>query len=125
MRPETLARYEGRLTVESAALGNFEVEVPAAPKLEREIDALWVAVKAMELEAALRLATPEPGGIEGTQTVHSLNRSALQRGWRGPMRHRAMILARSSAPTAEQTCANTSDQPCALTLALLHSLHYV
>jgi hypothetical protein len=39
--------------------------------------------------------------------------------------HRAMILARSSAPTAEQTCANTSDQPCALTLALLHSLHYV
>lgn len=71
MRPETLTRYEGRLHVESTVLGNFDVEVPAAPKLEREIDALWVAVKAMQLEAALRLAPPERVG--GATVVPLLN----------------------------------------------------
>jgi len=56
MRPATLERYRGRLTVTSAVLGDFEVAVPAAPTLEHEIDALWVAVKAMQLEGALELA---------------------------------------------------------------------
>ena len=62
MRPETLARYPGRLTVKSVVLGDFEVEVPATSELDREIDALWVAVKAMQLEAALQLAPPERVG---------------------------------------------------------------
>ena len=34
MRPETLAGYDGRLTVESAVLGDFEVDVPAASELD-------------------------------------------------------------------------------------------
>jgi 2-dehydropantoate 2-reductase len=71
MRPETLTRYEGRLHLESTVLGNFDVEVPAAPKLEREIDALWVAVKAMQLKAAVRLAPPERVG--GATVVPLLN----------------------------------------------------
>lgn len=62
MRPEAMRRYDGRLAVESAVLGDFEVAVPAAPELEREIDALWVAVKATQLEAALTLAPPERVG---------------------------------------------------------------
>jgi 2-dehydropantoate 2-reductase len=62
MRQETLARYDGRLAVESAVIGNFDVDVPAAPSLKQEIDALWVAVKAPQLEAALRLAPPERVG---------------------------------------------------------------
>lgn len=56
LRPETLARYPGRLTVESAVLGNFEAEVPAVSQLDRTVDVLWVATKATQLEAALALA---------------------------------------------------------------------
>jgi 2-dehydropantoate 2-reductase len=62
MKPATLARYPGRLTVRSVVLGDFEVEVSATSELDREIDALWVAVKAMQLEAALQLAPPERVG---------------------------------------------------------------
>ncbi len=58
MRPETLERYAGRLIVESVVLGNFEIDVPAAATLDREIDALWVATKAMQLKAATALAPP-------------------------------------------------------------------
>ena len=56
LRPETLAGYPGRITVESAVLGDFEVEVPATSELDRQIDVLWVATKATQLEQALTLA---------------------------------------------------------------------
>ena len=62
LRPETLARYPGRLTVESAVLGNFEVEVPAVSLLDRPIDVVWVATKATQLEAALALAPDDQVG---------------------------------------------------------------
>jgi 2-dehydropantoate 2-reductase len=62
MRPETLARYPGRITVESAVLGNFEVDVPAATGLDREVDVLWVATKAPQLKAALAAAPAEQVG---------------------------------------------------------------
>lgn len=62
LRPETLARYPGRLTVESAVLGNFEVEVPAVPLLDRPVDVVWVATKATQLEAALALAPADRVG---------------------------------------------------------------
>jgi 2-dehydropantoate 2-reductase len=71
MRPETLERYGGRLTVESAVLGNFEVEVPAASGLDGDIDALWVTTKAMQLEQALALAPPERVG--GAMVIPLLN----------------------------------------------------
>jgi 2-dehydropantoate 2-reductase len=53
MREQSLARYAGVLQVESAFVGNFEVDVPAAAALERPVDALWVTTKAMQLAEAL------------------------------------------------------------------------
>jgi 2-dehydropantoate 2-reductase len=58
MRPESIARYPGRMAIESDVLGNFEVDVPAEPALEAPIDVLWVTVKATGLESALELAPP-------------------------------------------------------------------
>jgi 2-dehydropantoate 2-reductase len=71
MRPEALARYGGRLAVESAVLGDFEVDVPAAPGLDRSVDAVWVTTKAMQLEASLALAPPERVG--GAVVIPLLN----------------------------------------------------
>jgi 2-dehydropantoate 2-reductase len=62
MRPESLAAYDGRLYVESAVLGDFDVAVPAASALDREVDVLWVTTKATELVDALGLAPPERVG---------------------------------------------------------------
>jgi len=62
MRPEALARYGGRLAVDSAVLGDFEVDVPAAPGLDRGVDVVWVTTKAMQLEPSLALAPPERVG---------------------------------------------------------------
>jgi 2-dehydropantoate 2-reductase len=59
LRAESLARYDGRLRVESASLGEFEVDVPAAPTLDRAVDVLWVTPKATQLEAALELVPRE------------------------------------------------------------------
>lgn len=59
MRQESLEGYEGRLAVESAVLGNFEVDVPAVSILDREVDVLWVTPKATQLEPALTLAPPD------------------------------------------------------------------
>jgi 2-dehydropantoate 2-reductase len=59
LRAEALARYDGRLRVESALLGDFEVKTPAAPMLDRPVDVLWVTPKATQLNAALELVPPE------------------------------------------------------------------
>src|SRR3954452_2951924 len=66
LRPSTLARYPGRLAVESFTLGAFEVEVPAVAALDRDVDVLWVTVKATGLAEALELA---PAGRVGAATV--------------------------------------------------------
>lgn len=62
LRPEAVAGYAGRLTVESDVLGDFDVEVPGVPRLDRRIDVLWVATKATQLEAAVTLAPAERVG---------------------------------------------------------------
>jgi 2-dehydropantoate 2-reductase len=62
LRPETLRRYQGRMAIESAVLGNFDVEVPATSVLDREVDVLWVATKATHLESALSLAPADRVG---------------------------------------------------------------
>ena len=59
LRPESLAAYPGRLRVESAVLGDFEVDVPAVGRLDAPVDVLWVTPKAYQLEAATALAPPE------------------------------------------------------------------
>src|SRR5258708_24712305 len=62
LRPETLAGYPGRITVESAVLGDFAVDVPATTTLDRDVDALWIVTKATQLQEALALAPPERVG---------------------------------------------------------------
>jgi 2-dehydropantoate 2-reductase len=62
MRPETLARYEGRLSVESDLLGSFEVDIPALSSLDRDVDVLWITTKATQLDSAVGLAPPERVG---------------------------------------------------------------
>jgi 2-dehydropantoate 2-reductase len=62
LRPETLAQHPERLRVESDALGDFEVNVATASALDREVDVLWVTVKAPGLEEALGLAPAERVG---------------------------------------------------------------
>ena len=71
MRPESITRYDGRLNVESPMLGDFNVEIRAATKLDRDIDALWVAVKATQLEAALPLVPANR--VAGATVVPFLN----------------------------------------------------
>jgi 2-dehydropantoate 2-reductase len=62
LRPETLARYPARLRVESARLGEFEVDVALTSALDRQVDVLWVTPKATQLESALELAPAERAG---------------------------------------------------------------
>jgi len=62
LRTETLTAYPGRISVESAVLGDFTVEVPATSKLDRAVDVFWVATKATQLDDALVLAPPERVG---------------------------------------------------------------
>jgi len=62
LRPKALARYTGRLAVESAVLGDFDVEVRGAPLLEGPVDVVWVATKATQLDAALTLAPVDKVG---------------------------------------------------------------
>lgn len=59
MRPESLSRYSGRVRVDSAVLGAFEVEVPAVSRLDTTVDVLWVTPKATQLDEALALAPAE------------------------------------------------------------------
>jgi 2-dehydropantoate 2-reductase len=70
LRPETHARYDGRVQVESAVLGDFEVEVPAATMLDRAVDVLWVTPKATQLDAALELV---PDELDDATVVPLLN----------------------------------------------------
>src|SRR5262249_23226476 len=62
VRPDSLAEQPTSLRVESVVLGDFEVSVAAAAALDGEVDALWVTVKATQLQAALQPVPPERGG---------------------------------------------------------------
>jgi 2-dehydropantoate 2-reductase len=53
LRSERLREYDGRISVESLVLGDFEVELPATSVLDREVDVVWVATKATALPEAL------------------------------------------------------------------------
>jgi 2-dehydropantoate 2-reductase len=80
LRPDSLERYGGRLAVQSAVLGDFEVDVPAVAVLDREVDALWVTTKATQLEASLALAPPERmGGAVVIPLLNGVDHMALLR----------------------------------------------
>jgi 2-dehydropantoate 2-reductase len=71
MREESLPRYGGVVRVESALLGDFEAELPAAPALKRPVDVVWVATKATQLADALE-RVPE-AAAEDSVVVPFLN----------------------------------------------------
>jgi 2-dehydropantoate 2-reductase len=62
LRPETRELYPGGLHIQSPLLGEFDVDVPAAVRLDREVDVLWVTVKATQLDEALPVAAPAVAG---------------------------------------------------------------
>ncbi|GAC1616249.1 MAG: ketopantoate reductase family protein [Candidatus Dormibacteraceae bacterium] len=62
--------HPAALTVESQALGNFEVAVPATTRLDQPVDVLWVTTKATQLEPALAAA---PAAMVGGTVVPLLN----------------------------------------------------
>jgi len=71
MREESRRAYGGVMQVESVVLGDFEVDVRAAPVLEGAVDVLWVTPKATQLEPALTLAPP--GVVNGARVVTLMN----------------------------------------------------
>jgi 2-dehydropantoate 2-reductase len=79
LRPETHARYDGRVRIESAVLGDFETEVPAATTLDRAVDVLWVTPKATQLEAALELVPDELGDATVVPLLNGLDHVPLLR----------------------------------------------
>jgi 2-dehydropantoate 2-reductase len=62
--------HPSRLTVESAKLGDFEVDVEVTTRLEQPVDVLWVATKATQLETALPSA---PASLVEGSAVPLLN----------------------------------------------------
>ena len=80
LRPETLTGYPGRIAVESAVLGDFEIDVPATSTLERDVDVVWIATKATQLERALALAPAERvGGATVIPLLNGVDHVALLR----------------------------------------------
>lgn len=78
MREESLAHYDGVVHVESALLGDFEVELPAAPTLARPVDVLWVTPKATQLADALERA-PAADGMVAVPLLNGLDHVELLR----------------------------------------------
>lgn len=73
--------HPARLRVESNSLGSFEVPVDVATRLVRDVDILWVTVKATQLDAALASAPadrvkgavyPLLNGIDHMQTLRAV-----------------------------------------------------
>jgi 2-dehydropantoate 2-reductase len=58
LRPAALEEYPGGVHVESVVLGEFDVDVQAASRLDRPVDVLWITVKATQLDDALSVASP-------------------------------------------------------------------
>src|SRR4051794_32917010 len=71
MRPESLNAYAGVMRVESVVLRDFEVELPAVPRLADPVDVLWVTPKATQLEPALELTPPDV--VNGARVVTLMN----------------------------------------------------
>jgi 2-dehydropantoate 2-reductase len=108
LRPEALARYTGRLAVESAVLGDFEVDVPGVPLLDRPVDIVWVATKATQLEAALTLAPadqvgeavviPLLNGVDHVELLRSRYRDVVAGAIRVESERLSPTLIRQSSP---------------------------
>ncbi len=100
LRPSSLAKYPGQLDVDSAVLGAFTADVPAAAGLDGPVDVLWVTVKATGLEAALELVPPTAvGGALVVPLLNGVEHMALLR------RHYARVAAAAIRVESERTSA--------------------
>jgi 2-dehydropantoate 2-reductase len=73
--------------VESAVLGDFEAELPAAATLEEGVDVVWVATKAPQLAEALERVTEVPAEDPVVvPLLNGLDHAELLRRWFGPTR---------------------------------------
>lgn len=59
LREPTLGEYRGRVTISSATFGEFEQSIRAFGELDEEVDVVWVAPKATQLDEALERVPPE------------------------------------------------------------------
>jgi 2-dehydropantoate 2-reductase len=63
LRPASLARYPGTVTVHHGIREGFTVAVPATTTLTEPVDVLWVCVKHPDLPGALTSVTAEAGVV--------------------------------------------------------------
>jgi 2-dehydropantoate 2-reductase len=87
VRPGRRDHYPERLTVESDTLGAFEAPVRVADRLDEPFDIVWITVKAMALEAALRTVPPERlGNGVAVPLLNGVDHVKQLRGRYGPER---------------------------------------
>jgi len=87
MREESLGRYGGVVHVESAVLGDFEAELPAATTLERPVDVVWMATKAPQLaDARERVSEARAEDSVIVPLLNGLDHAELLRRRFGPTR---------------------------------------
>jgi 2-dehydropantoate 2-reductase len=63
LRPASLARYRGAVTVRHGIRESYTVGVPAAATLAEPVDVLWICVKHPDLADALTSVTAEAGVV--------------------------------------------------------------
>lgn len=66
VRPGQAAAFPRRIHVESRKLGDFEADVTVVERLQGPVDALWITVKATQLEQAI---TSAPAAVLGEGLV--------------------------------------------------------
>jgi 2-dehydropantoate 2-reductase len=62
VRADARAQQPDTLNVSSKVLGDFETPVRVSVELDQPVDAIWITVKATQLEAALQAVPPERVG---------------------------------------------------------------
>lgn len=94
MREESLYRYRGAVHVESAVLGDFDAEIPAAPTLDQPVDVIWVTTKATQLARAVeRVPTGAVGDAVVVPLLNGLDHVELLRERYGDARVLAATIA--------------------------------
>ena len=87
VRPGRQHYYPERLTVESAALGTFEVPVRVTDRFDEPFDVVWVTVKATALETALHtVPAKELGSAVVVPLLNGVDHVARLRERYGPER---------------------------------------
>jgi 2-dehydropantoate 2-reductase len=112
MREESLAGYDGAVRVESALLGDFEVDVPAAPSLDQPADVVWVTTKATQVADALE-RVPEETPAVVVPLLNGLDHVELLR------RRYANVLAASIAIESERVAPGRVRQLSRFAVAVL------